>query len=149
MKTILGLDISSVNVGWAVVRGSKMLDNGCYRRKKDEAPGRFAQRVSDALVWSQDGAGAYVAGFQFIAYEVNMSPVDRKRQIPMMRCYMMIGRVMALMGCPDIEVEVRADNRRKKQRRAELEMIYGKCANEHSADALAVAHQAMARTVGR
>ena len=143
-RTVLGLDISSTNIGWCLLKGNKKLDDGTIRKKKGEELTRFLMRAADLL----NGEIHEVGSLQAIAYEVNHSPTPACRRKAMTMVWRAIGGLLALMGSPDLEIPIHANNKKKEQRRHDLTLIYGEMGSEHVVDAVSVAHQALAKMVG-
>jgi Holliday junction resolvasome RuvABC endonuclease subunit len=152
MKTILGLDISSRNCGFALIRDGIMLDDGTLKRKKDEEIPDFCQRASEALLEIVKECGGRL---RCIAYETQVGPIPAYMRKAIMDAQQVVGGIRAVLGCSDIQMGIQATAKGrkkgdkkgavKKRRRAAMEAIYSKCANQHSADALAVAHAAIGR----
>ena len=135
----LALDPSSTATGWALFDGLQLREYGTVRRN--------SRKLVD---YAAGIANVYFAAWarveppcdhQCIVYEINDTPMPRARQASLRKCHEATGRILQALG---VEGEpVQADRKKKKQRRADMELIYkleGRV-SEHCIDAIALGHR--------
>ena len=127
----LALDPSSTATGYAIFDGGELMQYGTQRRG-EKTLYQFAEWF-DLLPLSWH--------FDLIVYEVNDTPMPRARQASMRKCHQATGRILQALG---VEGEpIQADRKKKKQRRADMELTYGLegRVSEHAIDAIALGHR--------
>ena len=130
----LALDPSSTATGWAFFDGAALVAHGTTRRQKGEP-------LKDYAVAVQAIASRACAVPRCVVYEVNDTPMPRARQASLRKCHEATGRLLQAFGVDGEPVQ--ADRKKKKQRRADMELIYkleGRV-SEHAIDAIALGHR--------
>ncbi len=133
MLRVLGLDISALNLGYAVIVDGRLEAHGSVARGKGESDFAFACRVSWALLTKVR------IDRPIVVYEVQRGPVKASKRKVLDWCVQQRGRLLQTLGVEGVPVQ--ADNRPKPRRRVEMGLLYkedleGVKLNEHAADAL-------------
>ena len=133
---ILALDPSSTACGWALFDNRALSHYGTVKRGK-RGLADYAKSVP-----------GHVFAPDRVVYEINDSPMPRARQKALRMAHEATGRILQALG---VDGEpVRADRKRKKQRRSDMVAIYKLVGvvSEHAIDAIALGHRVSSEIKG-
>jgi len=123
MRIAVGLDVSSVKPGWAVVVNGHLRQFGVVRKSQIPFACRIAQEVAERVMACCTFAGGKHTIIPVVAIEVQRGPIPAFMREKLKECYRMEGRILQMLGCND-PYHVPASREKKAARRRRIELKY-------------------------